>query len=121
MNDNVNGGDYVLAEEILQKWEFDEANNAIDWVLREWSIQIDELENPKAQENISRLYGIQLADFQKALQYFIQKSNILLFQKNPNMRMLSSWDFQISAILENWEHHIVNFHPNWEVESEHTF
>ena len=105
-----------LNTDMFENW----INLVAGWI-GEWSIQIDELENPKAQENISRLYGIQLADFQKALQYFIQKSNISLFQKNPNMRMLSSWDFQISAILENWEHHIVNFHPNWEVKSEHTF
>lgn len=119
--DNIQGSDYVLSEAILQKQETDEANNALDNVLKEGSIQIDDLENPEMQESISRLYWLALADFQKALQYFTQKSDISLFHQNPTMNMLSSWDFQLSVILNSWEHHIVNFHPNWEVESEHTF
>lgn len=121
MDDNMNWVDYLFAEAALQKWETDEAYEAIDDVLKEWTIQIDELENPAMQESISRLYDIELNSFQKALNYFIDKSSISLFHQNPSMRRLSSWDFQITAILENWEHHVVNFHPNGEVESEHVF
>jgi len=121
MEDNVDGWDYVLAETISQRWEADEANDALDEILKEGSIQIDELENPRMQENISRLYDLKLENFQRALHYFLDKSDLSLFHQNPDMRLLSNWNFQISVELNNWDLHVVNFYPNGEVESEHVF
>lgn len=122
-DDNINWWDYVVTEAIIQNWKTNEANNEIDAMLEEWSIQIDELENREAHENIARLYNLDTAAFQNALQYFIEKSNISLFHQNANMRLLSDGNFQISADLYDfgWEHHVTNFFPNGELESEYTF
>ena len=120
MSDNVDGGEYVLNEAFLQNSETDEANNALDAVLKEWSIQIDELEDPENQEYIARLYGLNTSVFRESLNYFLKKSGLSLFEENPDMKMLTSWNFQIS-VKNDSGHHIVNFTPNWDVESEYTF
>lgn len=125
MDDNVNGAEYVLAEAMLEKWKTDEAEDSIDDILKEGSIQIDDLDNPASHETIARLYWIDPQVLSNALIYFSQKihnSPNLQSDQNPNMRILPNWDFQISINgLEDWDHHIVNYTMDWSIESEYTF
>ncbi len=123
MSDNSDGFMHTLAKQLYTKNSINWLYKQVQSVLKEWSIEIKNLDDVKAQEHIAQLYGLNTDDFKKALAYFLTRFWTDPTEKNIHIRLFDNWSFQISHRNkeDEWKMQIVNFNAEGIIQSEYDF
>ena len=118
-SDNINWSEYVLTEAILQRKNVDEANSALDDLLEEETIFIDNLQDPETLELTAKMYEVNVEWFQWAISDFIARSEVPV-DNNFQIKKLTSWGFQISMSGSGIKF-LANYDWNWDYMSDVRF